>query len=174
MAWTETASFPATRSLQGQAARTARCDTACKALGKQQGAARPLLWEKKRLGCQATAHQWKQSGDHQQQELEASHLYAKGPQQPALGTDAVLGGDGAISALTPAVTVLKDLIYQGNQRCCPPRKQLSLGRERPPAPPSLPKLLQAQQTLSNCFCPGEPDGQVGLLLSLKLPTCKLV
>lgn len=129
MAWTETASFPATRSLQGQAARTARCDTACKALGKQQGAARPLLWEKKRLGCQATAHQWKQSGDHQQQELEASHLYAKGPQQPALGTDAVLGGDGAISALTPAVAVLKDLIYQGNQRSCPPRKQLSLGRE---------------------------------------------
>lgn len=37
----------------------------------------------------------------QQQELEASHLYAKGPQQPALGTDAVLGGDGAIAALTP-------------------------------------------------------------------------
>lgn len=100
----------------------------------------------------------------QQQELEASHLYAKGPQQPALGTDAVLGGDGAIAALTP-VTVLKDLTYQGNQRCCPPQKRLSLGRERLPAPLSLPKLLQAQETLKNCFCQGSQTDNKWLFCS---------
>lgn len=110
----------------------------------------------------------------QQQELEASHLYAKGPQQPALGTDAVLGGDGAIAALTPAVTVLKDLTYQGNQRCCLPQKHLSLGRETASTSESA-QAAASTADAQELLLSGEPGRQqVALLLSLKLPTCKLV
>lgn len=160
MAWTETASFPATRSLQGQpdVAWPAKLRGSSRELhspcfGQRRGwDAKPLPTRGNRAGIPATG-------------AGGIPPVCKGTTAASAGNRCCPGRGWGDRCSHTTVTVLKDLTYQGNQRCCPPQKHLSLGRERLPAPLSLPKLLQAQQTLKNCFCQGSQTDNKWLFCS---------
>lgn len=157
-----------------QPARAARCGMACKALGKQQGAAQPLLWAKKRLGCQATAHQWKQSRDPSNRSwrhptcMQRDHSSQRWEQMLSWeGMGRSLLSHHCHSAERPHLPG-KSALLSATKAFKPWQRETASTSESAQAAAST---GDTQELLLS----GEPDRQqVALLLSLKLPTCKLV